>query len=84
MKRNLKNGNIVAVLVASVLIACTQDSIDDLARQADTSLSFTKGLSPSRTYKEALSVAQDAIKMLDEVNTTRSSKPRTVNPFDVQ
>lgn len=62
----------------------TQDSIDDLAKQADTSLSFTKGLSPSRTYKEALSVAQDAIKMLDEVNTTRSSKPRTVNPFDVQ
>lgn len=78
MKRDLKNGNIVAVLVASVLIACTQDSIDDLARQADTSLSFTKGLSPSRTYKEALSVAQDAIKMLDEVNTTRSSKPRNM------
>lgn len=84
MKKNFNLRSFVAIFAASMLLACTQDSIDNLSVQTEDETEAMNELPKRRTYEEALAVAQDAIGLLGENCTTRSGKPRIINTTDVQ
>lgn len=72
------------IFAALTMFACTQEVIEIHPAEVEDKTQAMEKTSKYRSYEEALTIAQEAIGMLDKSIVTRSERPRTINTADVQ